>query len=502
MHDDDTNPNLAANRAQRRQQSRARRIAAVGSSALLATSAGAFLAAMTAAPAGAATITVSNLNDSGAGSLRNALATANDGDTIDLTGLSGTINLTSGELVIEDAVTIAGPGAGALAIDGGGTGRVFSTDFSITGGAVTVSGLTITHGDAGTGAGGGLYMDCGSARDIGNSLVISGVVFADNTGDDLGGALYFDRCIGGSLTISDSRFTGNTSRQEGGGAIWSDEGTATTITNSTFQGNSAVYSGGAIEMDNGEAFTVTNSTFVENAARGGDGGAILARDFDGVGLVANSTFVSNTATAGNGEGAGPGNGGAISVESAASFTIYQSTITGNTAEGLGDGLYLNTYATPPAAAGARKDPQQGDKAGVHAATIDGPVVITGTIVAGNADGSDDVNGGGDETVTLATNVIGTVAGTLNVVDAGGNQLGVTDPKLAPLSDNGGPTATMALAPGSPALDAGPATEPDFLGNAFDQRGPGFDRVVNGKADVGAYEVQAPAPIDIAPRFTG
>ena len=70
-------------------------------------------------------IVVTNINDSGAGSLRDALAAANDGDTIDATGVSGTILLTSGELQITHNVTINGPGAVSLAVNGNATFRVF-----------------------------------------------------------------------------------------------------------------------------------------------------------------------------------------------------------------------------------------------------------------------------------------------------------------------------------------------------------------------------------------
>src|SRR4030095_8595719 len=70
-------------------------------------------------------IVVTNTNDNGPGSLRDALAVANDGDTIDATGVSGTILLTSGELQITHNVTINGPGAGSLAVDGNHTFRVF-----------------------------------------------------------------------------------------------------------------------------------------------------------------------------------------------------------------------------------------------------------------------------------------------------------------------------------------------------------------------------------------
>ena len=93
----------------------------------------------------AATITVTNTNDSGAGSLRDALAVANDGDTIDATDLSGTILLTSGELQITHNVAIDGPGAGNLAVSGNATFRVFENFAS----DVTISGFTITNGFVG-----------------------------------------------------------------------------------------------------------------------------------------------------------------------------------------------------------------------------------------------------------------------------------------------------------------------------------------------------------------
>src|SRR6476660_8887122 len=97
------------------------------------------------------TITVTNTNDSGPGSLRDALASANEGDTIDATGVSGTILLTSGELQITHTVTINGPGAGNLSVNGNMTFRVFENFAS----DVTISGLSITNGWASADNGGG-----------------------------------------------------------------------------------------------------------------------------------------------------------------------------------------------------------------------------------------------------------------------------------------------------------------------------------------------------------
>jgi len=87
---------------------------------------GVLLLAAAAMSAHAATITVTNTNDSGPGSLRQALANANNGDTINF-AVTGSITLTSGGLTIDKNLTISGPGANQLSIDGNQTGGVFGT---------------------------------------------------------------------------------------------------------------------------------------------------------------------------------------------------------------------------------------------------------------------------------------------------------------------------------------------------------------------------------------
>src|SRR6266550_1351765 len=77
-----------------------------------------------AIPALADIIVVTNTNDTGPGSLRQALADVNDGDTITFV-VTGTIGLTSGELLVDKSITIAGPGADNLAVDGNAKSRVF-----------------------------------------------------------------------------------------------------------------------------------------------------------------------------------------------------------------------------------------------------------------------------------------------------------------------------------------------------------------------------------------
>jgi hypothetical protein len=78
-----------------------------------------------AIPAHASIIPVTNTNDSGSGSWRQALVDANEGETIDPTGISGVITLTTGQLLVDKSVTINGPGADVLAIDGNAASVVF-----------------------------------------------------------------------------------------------------------------------------------------------------------------------------------------------------------------------------------------------------------------------------------------------------------------------------------------------------------------------------------------
>lgn len=96
-----------------------------------------------------ATITVTNLHDSGPGSLRQAIADAAPGDTIDFS-VTGTITLASGELVIDEDLTINGPGATNLTVSGNNSNRVFN----ITNSAAEIRNLTIANGRASVAGGG------------------------------------------------------------------------------------------------------------------------------------------------------------------------------------------------------------------------------------------------------------------------------------------------------------------------------------------------------------
>ena len=158
-------------------------------------------------------------------------------------------------------------------------------------------------------------------------------------------------------------------------------------------------------------------------------------------------------------------------------TVSNSTLSGNSATGNGGGIYNARYGS--------------------SATLE----LGNTILNAGSSGENIFNDGG--TVTSHGYNLSSDNGG-GYLMATGDQIN-TDPLLGPLQDNGGPTFTHALSSGSPAINAGDPsfTQPPF----YDQRGPGFDRVVNGRIDIGSFEVQprptpAPRPRPTPhPRFT-
>jgi hypothetical protein len=240
---------------------------------------GVLLLCAVAIPVHATTITVTNTNDSGPGSLRQALLDANDGDTITF-AITGTIGLTSGELLVDKSITISGPGADNLAVDGNANSRVFHIDSARI---VSISGLTITNGnvtgDFPNGSGGGIYNDHAT-------LTISDCAINSNSATGSGGGILNDSSETGSatLTINNSTLNGNSGLTGGGiyNAAFDGGSAALTISNSTFSGNlapdgfdGAIDSVGNFGSPDTVLVTIANSTLSGNSAGlNGDGDAI------------------------------------------------------------------------------------------------------------------------------------------------------------------------------------------------------------------------------------
>jgi len=253
-----------------------------------------------------ATIPVTTTADSGTGSLRDAITTANAnaGDIINITA-TGTITLLSPLPAITANMTITGPGAASLTVSGNNSATV-GTIFTIeTGVTASISGLTIANGKSTDGAGianaGTLSVsDCvisdnqasaGGTISSSGSLTVVGSTVSGNSGGQGGGI----RISGGTATITNNTFSGNSASGEGGG-IYVGSGTVT-VTNSTLSGNSAVGGGGGIDVAGG-TLTVTNTIVAGNNGNGA-GDDILGTFTDGGGNVVSPSTPINLAPLAN-----------------------------------------------------------------------------------------------------------------------------------------------------------------------------------------------------------
>ncbi|MEH2115632.1 Calx-beta domain-containing protein [Nostoc sp.] len=379
---------------------------------------------------------VTNTNDSGAGSLRQAIINANNDPGIetiifDPTGIFGdatpdTITLTSGELNVTQAVIIQGTGANKLTISGNNTSRVFNASASLS-----IDGLNITGGNAANG--GGIYST--------SSITLSNSSISGNTASTSGGGIYSSS----SVTLSNSIISSNTANSNGGGIYSSNA----TISNSTFSSNTANNNGGGIYSSNA---TISNSTFSSNTANSNGGGIFSSSIL----TISNSTISSNTAKT---------YGGGIDTNNA---TVSNSTIFGNTADSDNNG--------------------QGDGGGIYRAG--GTVSISNSIIAGNIDpGNQGADIYGSNFNGNAYNLIGKIAGKSSGTLGTGTDIINPNPGLKPLGDYGGSTQTHALTFSSPARNAG---DPAYSGGlTTDQRGIDFNRIESGRIDIGAFEYVLP-----------
>ena len=399
---------------------------------------------------GAATLIVTSTADSGAGSLRQALADANDGDTIQFdAALNGqTITLTSDELVIDSDITINGPGPHLLRVAKTPSipprFRIFRV---MPGHTVLIEGLTISGGYSDGKYAGGILNDQAT-------LTISNCIVSGNfcdAGPGGGGIV-----SGGTLTIINSIVTNNGSGftsgfpvGDGGGILG---GGTMTIIHSTITNNSATFNGGGIYLGTG-TITIIDSTVGENRAGSnlngsGIGGGIYYIGGSGSTLrIENSTISGNTA---NGNGSGVGGG----IVSSGMLAITNSTFSGNFANQDGGGILSNgpLTITNSTFSDNRANRYGGGIINYAGLEIENTILKTGT------SGGNIFNSGGTVT-SLGYNLSSDNGG--GFLTAAGDQIN-TNPMLGPLQNNGGPTLTHLPLPGSLAINAG---DPDLHATA-------------------------------------
>ena len=229
---------------------------------------------LTNTPGCSSAITVTNNADSGAGSLRQAIADVCPGGTITFNS-DYTITLTSGELAIGKDVTIDGQ-TNNVAVSGNNASRVFN----ITSGNVTLNKLTIANGNASGSSGGGIFNS--------GTLTVTNSTISGNLADD-GGGMYNNSS---SPTLTNVTFSGNSATYGPGGGMYNNS-SSPTLTNVTFSGNSATQVGGGMFNQSSSNPTLTNVTFSGNWAYSGGG---MYNWVSSSPTLTNVTFRGNSAT--------------------------------------------------------------------------------------------------------------------------------------------------------------------------------------------------------------
>ncbi len=344
---------------------------------------------------------------------------------------------------------IQGPGADALTISGDNAVGVIAVDGGTT---AAISGMTIANSDSND-----------SGINNGGTLTVDDCVISDNQGGGINN--------GGWLTIADSVVANN--RASGGGGI--NNNNVMTITDSTIANNVAGYGGG---IENEFLATISDSTIQGNSA--GDAGGIA--NSTGSIRIIRCTIEGNSAAAVYGShGWGGGLSGVLG-----SVVFDDSTIANNSAMGFGGGIFVGSGALTitNSTIAYNSSGTQGQAGGVvgYDITMDNSIVVDNTDPTGpdDIDRLSGISGAGN---LVGNDESGRLSGANNLLD-------VSDPGLGPLANNGGPTNTIALLPGSPAIGAGSvALAVDANGNPLttDQRGE--PRTVNNTVDLGAFEAQ-------------
>jgi hypothetical protein len=355
-----------------------------------------------------------------------------------LTAADNTTDGGTGLPVITGNVTVAGNGATITRSTAAGTAafRVFDV---ASAGHLTLQSLTLSNGlaDDGLNGGGAIYSH--------GSLSVSSGTFTGNSSPAATGTSGGAINSSGALTVTLSTFSGN-SGQEGGGIFNQSTTSTASITQSTFSGNTgSIFGGGALVSADGTT-NVTGDTFVGNTTGASGGGGAI--DNDATVNVSDSTFFGNTG--------GTNGGGAV--QNFGTATIRYSTLSGNSSPFGAD---------------------------IHSAgstlSVSSSIVANGLGGGTNCSGTPAITDGGYNIDSAASCGF----------SAANHSKNSTNPQLGALASNGGPTQTMALAAGSPALDAIPPTVSGCTGST-DQRG--LPRPQGIGCDIGAYELIVSGPI--------
>lgn len=477
---------------------------------------------LAARPAMAATFTVTNTDDAGAGSLRQAFNDANaaGGDNTIVFDLPGVpepvVVLTTEGLDATSNITVLNdrPGDVPVTVRAGTPPHLLIACFYTGNGRhVLLAGLTIS------GPPGGLNNQDSGINNRSGYLTLRNCTLTDNNAY-FGGALFNE---GGEVHLIDCLVTGNRAAQ--GGGIFNNGGGKLILQHCTISDNSA-QEGGGIENWFGDVTLIdctvsgnlATSTFGDNTGGGGigNGGSLAMTNcrlsgnqvaHSGGGAIAtgggvtanNCTFVNN-----KGEFAG-----AIWDEGSTSkrAALNNCTFSGNFMVGT-DGItyssavyanyqYVNS-GTPRLvvnnctfSSGISGEPVSLDGGAIAAAGQGTAVEIANSIFRRTSGGRNFFNGEGSTLISRGHNLCNDDASGGGGTGPGGllsspGDIRNTDPMLGPLSDNGGPTQTFALLPGSPAINAGD----DATARSRDQRG--YAR--NGTSDIGAYEVGGTIPV--------
>ncbi len=307
-------------------------------------------------------------------------------------------------------------------------------------GSMTANGcfLQYENAEAATGYGGGIAND--------GTLALNGCDISDcrvSGANGSGGGVY----NAGSLSVQGGEIAANLVFDGSGGGLYNN-GTAT-ISYTTFVANWSASGGSGGGVYNAGNLTLAYSAIRSNSTAQYGGGISNELDMS----ISYCTISGNTAST---QGGGIDNGSTLQ---AVNVTIAANTV--NTTDG-GGGLFAGSTAT----------------------TLINTIVAQNNQIVAMIPSPDDI--AGTVSPSSSNNLIGTGGAGGLTSGSGDNQVGVANPGLGALANNGGPTETMALLPGSPAIDAGINFS---AGGTTDQRGLGFASTYNGGIDIGAYELQ-------------